>query len=341
MKLYKLIFCLLLLGTWCACSEESHNSPPRAKITIITALNGAGDNGYNDEILSGVMEAVESDDIVLSLITPSTMEEAQNVVNDWLKNDSLENRSLLVLASNEYEVLDFTMNTDKNKRILLFESEENDLGQNLSTFMIRRYGISYLAGCMACEAEAAHVIAAMSSETYVGDAVKGFCDGYRQGGRIANVIYLAEDESGYSMPDMGYKVMKNIDYNSFVYPLAGGSNNGMYKSTREEEFCIQLIAGMDVDCSLYSTRIPFSVIFNIKDLVASLLKKWINGEELQQHYSFDLSDEEVVDIVMNPHFYQEINAWEDYYDDPDYWSKRYNSFKDMAIEKEKDFYENR
>ena len=207
--------------------------------------------------------------------------------------------------------------------------------------MIHRYGISYLAGCMASEAESASVIAAMRSENYLGDAVNGFVEGFSVGGNKAEVIYLAEDESGYGMPDEGYKIVSRLPYNSFIYPLAGGSNSGMYKATREEEFNMNLIAGMDVDCSNYSTRVPFSVIFNIREVVHSLLDEWINGNELQAHYSFDLSDDDIVYIAFCESFFDKLIAWGDYYSYPDYWTKMCDRYKAKAIEKEESYYESR
>ena len=334
---------ILFLGICCACSEKSHIAEPLPEITVVTASSGVGDNGYNDQILSGVMAVNESEDIVLSLITPGSVEEAGNVLEEWCSQKASGKRSLLVLASNEYERLVDGMGKElpSDKQILLFESETGVQSENVSSFIIRRYGVSYLAGCMAGEAESAYIIAAMDSETYVGDAAEGFTDGYRSCGKEAEVIYLAEDEMGYSMPGQAYKTMQEIDYNAFVYPLAGGSNNGMYKSTREQEFCLQLIAGMDVDCSQYSSRVPFSVVFDIRHIVISLLEEWLSGAELKMRYVFDMSDEDVVSVVVNPDFYQDMIAWEEWYDRQDYWSEVCERFKDVAKEKEEAYYEDR
>ena len=194
---------------------------------------------------------------------------------------------------------------------------------------------------MASEAESAYVIAAMQSDNYLGDAVQGFMDGFSVGGNNADVIYLANDESGYGMPDEGYKAVNTLPYNSFIFPLAGGSNNGMYKATREEEFNMNLIAGMDVDCSYYSTRVPFSVIFNIRKVVRSILNDWISGNQLQDHYTFDLSDEDIVYILFCESFFDNLIAWDDYYFDPLYWTQMCDKYKAMAIEKEAIYYENK
>lgn len=335
------ILLILLLGMCCACSEKSHTEESVPEITVVLGLNGAGDNGYDDEIVSGIMEINETSKVSLSMISPASMDEARAVVTAWMDEDLSGECGLLVLAGNEYEDLVQDVTLPQNKSVLLFESESENLPECVSSFMIHRYGISYLAGCMASEAESAYVIAAMQSDNYLGDAVKGFIDGFSVGGNNADVIYLANDESGYGMPDEGYKAVNTLPYNSFIFPLAGGSNNGMYKATREEEFNMNLIAGMDVDCSYYSTRVPFSVIFNIRKVVHSILYEWINGNKLQAHYTFDLSNEDIVYISFCESFFDNLIAWDDYYFDPLYWIEMCDKYKAMAIEKEAIYYENK
>lgn len=341
MRIKNVILAIIASGMFSACSEYDFFDEPRPEITIILGLAGAGDNGYNDEILSGIMDVNETDDVSLSMISPASMEEAKAALDKWVNEDLSEVCALLVLAGNEYESLIQKIALPQNKSILLFESEADNLPTRVSSFMIHRYGVSYLAGCMASEAGSANVIAAMRSENYLGDAVKGFVDGFSVGGNRAEVVYLAEDESGYGMPNEGYKIVSKLPYNSFIYPLAGGSNSGMYKATREKEFDMHLIAGMDVDCSNYSTRVPFSVVFNIRKVVNTLLVEWINSNELQAHYSYDLSNDDIVYIVFCESFFDNLIAWDDYYFIPDYWTRMCDRYKTEAFEKEENYYENR
>jgi basic membrane protein A len=335
------ILSIILIGMCYACSEKIAIDEPRPEITVIMGLSGAGDNGYNDEILSGLMEVNETSELSLSMISPASIEEARTALNVWLDRDLSGVRALLVLAGNEYESLIQDVTLPNDKSILLFESESKNLPNKVSSFIIRRYGISYLAGCMANEAQSASVIAAMHSENYMADAINGFVDGFSVSGKKTNVVYLAEDASGYGMPNEGYRIVKELPYNTFIYPLAGGSNSGMYKATREEEFNMKLIAGIDVDCYSYSTRVPFSVIFNIRRVVHFLLDEWIGGNELQNHYSFDLSDDDIVYIAFSESFFDNLVAWDHYYSDPYYWPQRFERYREIAIEMEEKFYENR
>ena len=72
------------------------------------------------------------------------------------------------------------------------------------------------------------------------------------------------------MPDSAYRWASKMD-ELFVYPLAGGSNNGIYKSSRDMLFSTMLVAGMDVDCSAFSGRIPFSMVIHIDRIIENYL----------------------------------------------------------------------
>ena len=233
MRIRFVILSIILFGMCCACSETSHIDESRPEITVVLGLSGAGDNGYNDEILAGIMDINESNEVSLSMISPMSMDDARIALSLWVNKDLSGEHALLVLAGNEYEYLVQDITLPQNKSILIFESEADNLPNRVISFMIHRYGISYLAGCMASEAESANVIAAVPSDSYLGDAVNGFVDGFSVGGNKAEVLYLAEDESGYGMPNEGYKIVNRLPYNFFIYPLVGGSNSGMYKATRD------------------------------------------------------------------------------------------------------------
>ena len=81
------IWLILLLGMCCACSEKSHITEPIPEIKVVCALNGSGDNGYNDEIVSGIMEINETSKVSLSMISPASMDEARTEVTAWMDED--------------------------------------------------------------------------------------------------------------------------------------------------------------------------------------------------------------------------------------------------------------
>ncbi len=319
-----------------SCSEDKGNdSLYRPHLTVITSLNGAGDNGYNDKITAGVMQFYENHDVAMSLIRPRTIDEARSALHSWLAADA-DVPSLLVLAGSDYESMmkSESITLGQNKKILMFES---DGIPGICTFRIQRYGASYLAGCMASPHGKATVVTALPGEQTLTDGIRGFANGYsaHNGGRQAKVAYLADSYSGYAMPDSAYRLAATME-DHFIYPLAGGSNNGLYKYSREHSFVTMLVAGMDADCSAYSNRVPFSVVIKINEVVDRYLNDWYNGRDLAEHQTFGL-ESGVVDIVISRLFYAGIDIWEDYYQDETYWQNACEQYKAEAIRKEAEY----
>lgn len=328
------------LMAFASCSDDSTFSEKRveAQITVVTSISGLGDNGYNDEILAGVMEVANSKDVEVSLVHPSTMDEAKEVFNNWKQTATTEPK-LLVLASRDYEDLARTDGTglDAKHNVFLFESDGEGMPSGVKTFDISRFGVSYLAGCMAQESQVAYILMAMQGDNTLEEAAQGFTDGYKAHSTKGLLLtsYLSETTAGFSMSDSAYHWASGKEL-SFIYPLAGGSNNGIYKYTREVLFTGLLVAGMDIDCSAYSIRVPFSVIIDIKKATADYLSAWIEGEELPDKRTFMLKDG-IADIKMNDTFMKYIDIWEDYYEAENYWQNMYNQYKDEAIEKEVEY----
>ena len=79
------------------------------------------------------------------------------------------------------------------------------------------------------------------------------------------------------MPDAAYRIAGEYQ-DDFFFPLAKGSNAGVYKFSRESPFVLMLIAGMDVDCSLFSKRVPFSVVIDVRSVVKDYVSHWNAGK---------------------------------------------------------------
>ena len=335
---------LMLAFLFSSCSSDNESDSlidNRFHITTVTSINGLGDMGYNDQILSGIMHFYEANDVQMNLVHPKNTEEVKQALKKWQAETKNHEKSLLVLAESAYESMLTSSNLqlEDNQQILLFETKNQNLPKGVSSFYINRYGASYLAGCMAKEHEAATIIAAMPGSPTLEAAIAGFSDAYRtHSQQEAKVIYLADDESGFNMADKAYQTMGNI-YNAFVFPLAGGSNTGVYKYSREASFYLPLSVGMDTDCSMYSDRIPFSMIIHINKVVEQYLTDWLNDVPLEKNQVFGL-ESGMIDIVMSPVFYRNMDVWEDYYDSEDYWMKAYQNHKVEAIGKEEAYEKN-
>lgn len=338
----RLLLFSLVLSVNTSCSDEpASDADTRLRLTVVTSISELGDMGYNDNMMSGIMRFYEHHDVNMSLIRPNSLDEVQQAIQNWQESTKEGPRSLLLLADNAYEPVleNSSLALAPQQQVLLVESKNTRLPEGVCTFNINRYGISYLAGCMARKHQEACVIAAMPDNPILEEAVKGYTDGYQtDNDKKVKVIYLADDTSGFNMPDSAYRVTGTID-NAFIFPLAGGSNNGIYKYSRETPFYMSLVAGMDADCSLFSSRIPFSVVIYIDRLLENYLVAWYEGQEFEPFRTYGM-DSGMADIIMNPVFYKYLEIWEEYYGDVEYWNNAYRKYKDEALEKEMSYVAN-
>ena len=339
-KYLTFLICIALLFS-CSNSEDKAADAFKAHLTVITSVGGLGDMGYNDQTLSGTMHFYEANDVSMNLIRPNDTEEVRQVLQKWQTETKNYEKSLLVLTGSEYEnvLTESNLQLEEHQQILVFETQNQNLPKGVSSFYINRYGASYLAGCMAKEHEAATIIAAMPGSPTLEAAIAGFSDAYRtHSQQEAEVIYLADDESGFNMADKAYQTMGDI-YNAFVFPLAGGSNIGIYKYSRETSLYLPLVVGMDADQSMQSSRIPFSMVIHINEVVEQYLTDWLNGIPLEKHQTFGL-ESGMIDISLSPVFYQNLEIWEDYYEDDNYWKNAYQNYKAEAIREEEAYEKN-
>lgn len=337
-----LIFAALALLYGCTSEKGAGEDLAADSVTLITSIGGSGDNGYNDLVLAGTMRFYQrNSDVHFSLRKPGDLAEARAILDAWLKDTSARTgRSLLILASDDYLPLleGREPKLNERQRILLFECPEGHRAAGVSTFRICRYGASWLSGAVAAESPEAHIVAANHAAGLMEDAVAGFRDAYSEvAGKTAEIHYLAEDETGFNMPNKAYDLVKDIR-EAFIFPLAGGSNSGIYKYSREEEFTLQLVAGMDVDCSEYSTRVPFSLVIHIDNVIYGLLSVWLSSGEIPAHSDYTLSDSEAVELLANPLFFERAEAFVEYYAGEDYWQKRIDSFFETAKKRELEYY---
>lgn len=348
-RIFKLFHSTLLLfvGLYTSCiSDDSLLEPERqetASVTLLTAPYGLGDNGYNDCIASGVFAFAEQNDINVRLLLPNSEAEAREMYADWLSDNAVSDSAVIILGSSIYESLaeetPFTLKGE-GSRVLLAESNSENLPTGVTTFMINRYGVSYLAGAMSKDFDAL-VFAAAPGYVTLESAICGFLDGhmaYKDSNRTSEVIYLAEDESGFAMPDSAYRVMArrmqdHLMYDEIVFPLLGGSATGVLRCINDSKFSMALIVGMDVDQTGRSSRIPYSIVVHIDCVIHQYLKEWRDGNEWQRKQTLGMKDR-VVDMVFTPNFFEYLNIWDDRYEDPETFVKLYEEFYTEALQKE-------
>ena len=225
------------------------------------------------------------------MYSPDKFEESEKIFSDWVERPASNIPVLFVFASSDYDELVTRELTDitlpPNKRVLVFESQEK-FCEGVSSFQICMYGASYLAGVTAAEAcgdNEALVVLANASDSPIALARDGFCDGF---GRECKVEYLADDWTGYTSAALAYRKMAEwaTSY-GFIFPMAGGSNSGIYRYSREFDRC-PLLAGIDTDQSALSNYITGCVIKHIDKLIYKYLSEWLVSKELPVSKVYDL-----------------------------------------------------
>lgn len=260
---------------------------------------------YNDCILKGVQRfKKENPTVDIFFYSPDKMEVSERIFSDWVKRPESNIPVLFVFASSDYDELTSrelaNITLPPNKRVLVFESRKK-FSDGVSSFQICMYGASYLAGVTAAEAcgvDEALVVLANDSDSPIALARDGFCDGF---GRQCSVEYLADDWTGYTSAALAYRKMDDwASKYGFIFPVAGGSNSGIYRYSRESDSCPYL-AGIDTDQSPLSSRITGCVIKHIDKLIYEYLSEWLDLKKLPASKVYGL-ESGYIDWILAPAF---------------------------------------
>lgn len=296
MKMNRIIIAILCLAALtCSCSKpESVQDPAFGKqIRVMFSPGGIGDMGYNDLILAGFQKLrMNRSDISMVFHMPDSLPQAQDIFTDWLDGQGDGKDELFVLASSDYEdmlkeVLEARERAgsghDPAREILLMESSNPD-SLPVYTLRISTYGASYLAGISAASKygdKPALVMAANPYDKPVLSAVDGFTDGWTSaGGSQIDTVCMANDWTGFIMYEEAYSRMDEWSKKyGFIFPVAGGTNNGIYKYLRENPSQMKT-AGMDVDQSYLCADIMGSVLKHIDRLVYDTVSEWIDTGDI-------------------------------------------------------------
>lgn len=326
---------ILLSGIAQACGSDPEEEPDAQdqiipQIVFLFSPGGLGDMSYNDCILEGVQQFRKTHrDIDVFISSPNSTDEAERIFSDWLRRPESNIPVLFVLASSDYETIADQYLTGhtlaSNKSILLFESRRQYADKKVHTFQISMYGASYLAGALAAaisDGKPSLVMLANNSDGPTAVARDGFIAGH---GGECDVEYLADDWTGYVAASLAYRKMSQwAPRYGFIFPVAGGSNAGIYRYSREFDKCPYL-AGMDIDQSSLSTKITGSVIKHIDRLIGEYLDQWVVSGTMPASRLYGL-ESGYVDWLAAPRYTSESQ-------------NIINSIRAEAIEKENEYYE--
>lgn len=347
-RVYPICLCCMVLG-WASCSKEHEEITDTQNISDITYLastNGLGDNGYNDNAISGIFSFSDKNHVRIHLLQPADKEEAEQLYQEWLSSNAQKDSCLIVLGSSDYEEMASkhpTNFTGKGTKVLLFESGNANTPEGVHSLLINRYGCSYLAGAISTDRDA-KILAATDKSSVIQSAVKGFSDGFNAHNTQQHSIllkYLAHGEDGFAMPEAVYQEMKNMyDENDLgadiIFPLLGYSGTSIIRYANEDTFFAPWIIGMDVNQKGVSLNIPFSMVVRIGDVLEQCLEDWRNGKEWSKTIIRGMEDK-AIDLEFTPNFYENVNIITGEIID---YEQLYHTYYNEALEKDK-YEENR
>lgn len=307
------------IGIWAAilgvtlfsgCRQEE---PISRLIVVLASASGVGDRGYNDAIIQGIERSYLTlpSDAHMLIYNPTNLEEAEEWVDYYLTEGSHDGREvLLVLASSDYYELTLKKIADpslsSNTEIMLFEVPELPESVNAIktySFIINMYEACYQAGVYAGESGKEHPLVWLANniDPQLGEFLRGFAEGYHSvTNAYPDTAYLSNDWSGYSMSQEAYEAMAEMSEKyDFVFPVMGGSNMGIFRYLREHEDGPE-VAGMDVDQSIYSTRVVGSVIKHIDIVVEEYISRWLDGESLPRFMEYDAQSGYIEWMLVTP-----------------------------------------
>ena len=325
------ISAFLLVAVLLSCGKEQVSDSVAPQLTVLIGTDGYGDGSYNDTMLSGILGfCKDHPDVKLSLQQPESIADAGKRLDAWLSEEGSAERAL-ILASNTYEDILRGKPAPKNGRVLILETD--DVFQGHSSYIIRRYGASWLCGAMS-RFFTGVVFKAMAGNDMIEESAKGFSDGHSAASeRKVYTWTLADGPEGFAMRDSTYRFVYRKMQESYTlgddfteplfFPLLGGSLPGLFDYSRYNGFID--IAGMDVDCTVYNPFIvPYSLCVNNHLALKMYLEDWLEGVPWPEHREFGL-ESEYVQVVPNKQFdveYQDMAAM-------------YEEFYSQAVEKEK------
>lgn len=325
------ISAFLLVAVLLSCGKEPVSDSAAPELTVLIGTDGYGDGSYNDTMLSGILGfCKDHPDVKLSLQQPESIADAGKRLDAWLSEEGSADRAL-ILASNTYEDILRGKPAPKNGRVLILETD--DVFQGHSSYIIRRYGASWLCGAMS-RFYMGIIYKAMDGNDMIEESARGFSDGHSAASDEQLFTWtLAGGPEGFSMRDSTYRfvyrkmqdfyISEEVFGEPLFFPLLGGSLPGLFDYSRYNGFIN--IAGMDVDCTAFNPWIvPYSLCVNNHLALKMYLEDWLSGKPWPEHQEFGL-ESEYIQVVPNKQYTfanQDMEAL-------------YQEFYNQAVEKEK------
>jgi basic membrane lipoprotein Med (substrate-binding protein (PBP1-ABC) superfamily) len=274
----------------------------RDMIFFFSKKGSLGDLGYVDALYRGVVRGANGCNLMLSLMefptdTSAALSTLEHML-DYMRTEKPDRNALVVIANENFEPFlhryESILTKAPNVDFLLCESSDTTLP--IYTLKIPQYGVYYQAGMLASEgmadADSILIVSANPSDKNIAEMRKGFTQAikdYNSNIYVENT-FISDTTGGYDRSSYAYQQSYDIDKRfDLVVPLCGGTAQGFYRYNRENPESFYTL-GVDTDMQLYSTKVPFSVVKNLEDVLDSWIFNWWREEsELKKHQAPGIS----------------------------------------------------
>lgn len=300
------------------CEREKNTVP--FYVDIVYPTGGLGDQGFVDNIFTGVVTAKYEHNFPLYHFFPENDFQSKNIIDSLLIGNT-DSRRLLILADGTYgSILDDTEMDLSSSNVLLLDGTTN---KNIKRIEFSFYGAAYLAGIAAAGITMHDTVAFVAGMPLpsLNICYNGFSDGFLSGGgAYVSRFFLDTTAMGFDMIDEAeYLTNELLQTTDLVFGAAGGANMGIFNAIRTKEDVF--VIGVDTDQSQFITgSVIGSVIKRIDKVIESELDDFACGKYAPSRINYGLKSG-YMDFIINPGFNAQLSGLVE-------------SFREEALEKE-------
>lgn len=262
-----------------------------------------GDFGYNDLAYLGLIRARDDFHLKTREITwTGTTQKSDPVIDP----DTGEKSDVVLLIGDSLSGLAKDIkDTYPGVPVVIIDAGPVQ-GDTIRSISFTMYGASYIAGTLAANLTGTGKIGVIAGKP--APVITSFIDGFVAGaqrsspGILITITYLADDNSGFRMPEKAGMVAETMYRNGtdVIFTVAGGSGPGAISAAKRLPGLY--IIGVDTDQSALGPGVVVaSVVKNLDEVVYREIKNTLSGSFTPGAYETGLSDGGTRTVV-NPRF---------------------------------------
>lgn len=283
-----------------ACGEDSDNkSDSPLRVYLMLPFAGLGDRSFADGAYEGLVHASLDMNIYKKAFKASTTEEAREELFTLIDSPKI-GREMIIAVGYDYTSLLEEAECDYGGRPVVFLDSSLDYCENLKSVVYSTFAPSFLAGVAAMEVsqmKAAGAIGGMDIPP-VNTFIRGFQAGVEwAGGRYIGTAYVSEEVNGFWSPATAQTIAETMYREAdIVFPVAGGSNSGVFEAAKNGENRYAL--GVDSDQSYLGKGIIIgSVVKRLDVSVYEAIREVAQGSFTPGTFDVGLEEQETEFLV--------------------------------------------